>query len=31
MLLNGVNGELKNAAERSDLMRLLKALPRRSR
>ena len=24
MLLNGVNGELKNAAERSDLMRLLK-------
>ena len=24
MLLNGVNGELKNAAEQSDLMRLLK-------
>jgi Mn-containing catalase len=24
MLLNGINGELKNAAERSDLMRLLK-------
>jgi Mn-containing catalase len=27
MLLNGVNGELKNAAERSDLMRLLKGPP----
>src|SRR5215208_5062857 len=24
MLLNGVNGELKNAAERSDLMKLMK-------
>lgn len=27
MLLNGINGELKNAAERSDLMKLLKGKP----